>query len=129
MKRKLLILFVGTVLAVAGYGYYSSQPSHIDPQQQSPSQTDTTQHTQTTFTVDGMTCSSCESKLSKSLTSIKGIYSCEADAASGRVDIVYDKEAVSFNKIQEAVESVGYTAKMPKQEGTLQVLDYSIQVK
>ena len=62
----------------------------------------------TTFTVDGMSCGGCVSKVTKELTGIDGVRDVAVDLASGQVAVISDAP-VDQSAFRAAVESAGYT--------------------
>lgn len=62
----------------------------------------------TTFTVDGMSCGGCVSKVTKELSRIDGVRDVAVDLAGGQVAVISDAPA-DLSTFRAAVESAGYT--------------------
>lgn len=60
------------------------------------------------YLVEGMTCSGCERTVSKVVGNIEGVTSSKADLKSSTVSVEYDPSKVTFDKIKNAVNGVGY---------------------
>lgn len=63
---------------------------------------------QTTVTVDGMHCTSCESRIEAALAQIPGVVEARADYVKSQVMIAYDPGLVDLNKIAATIEKLGY---------------------
>jgi len=61
-----------------------------------------------TLAISGMHCASCGSKIEASLSSIAGISSSKVNFALSSVNVVYDPESVSSEKIREGIREAGY---------------------
>jgi len=57
------------------------------------------------FTVEGMTCGSCASKVEKVLTAVPGVTGVAVDVAAGRVTVA---GLASGSAIADAVAAAGY---------------------
>lgn len=57
---------------------------------------------------DGMTCSSCSSKISTALEALKGVAVTEVDVDGGWVVVGYDTKAVKPEALAEKVKSAGF---------------------
>ena len=57
-----------------------------------------------TFIVDGMGGEDCEMLVEKTLKSLAGVRSAEADYLQGIVDVTYDEQAVTPAEMQEALD-------------------------
>jgi copper chaperone CopZ len=60
----------------------------------------------------GMTCSSCSSKITKALESLKGIAASEVDVNGGWVIVGYDTKTVKPDALAEKVTSAGFDSKV-----------------
>ena len=58
--------------------------------------------------VEGMTCSGCERTVSKVVSNIEGVTSAKADFNSSSLAVEFDPAKVSIDKIEQAVNKVGY---------------------
>jgi len=128
MKQKSIILII--IFITLGLGI-----TYISKQQDSPSEPKaakipagvTTQ--KSTFMVEGMTCSGCETTISNAIKKLTGIYDCKVDHNTGEVTVLYDPKETTLREVGNTLSEIGYTAKLPEQKGTLKVLNYSIKVK
>ena len=69
------------------------------------------------FSVKGMTCSSCEMLISEELQDVKGISDITISHKTGQGSLYYDSSFVTGDMIKEAVSKAGYEAElldMPK---------------
>lgn len=64
-----------------------------------------------TLYVDGMTCSACEAKITKSLLAIKGVSHAEAHVQGGRVIVEFDDMLTSLTGMKAAIEKIGYATR------------------
>lgn len=60
------------------------------------------------FLVEGMTCSGCERTVSRVVGNLEGVASSKADLESSTVTVEYDPSKVTIDKIENAVNGVGY---------------------
>lgn len=58
--------------------------------------------------VKGMACTSCSSKVTKTLTSIKGVKKNEVCHLGGHAKIAFDPNVTSQKKLMEAISKLGY---------------------
>ncbi|UJG40432.1 MAG: heavy metal translocating P-type ATPase [Candidatus Heimdallarchaeum aukensis] len=68
------------------------------------------------LTVEGMTCSSCVSRVEKALKSVQGVNSAEVNLLSHQAKVTYDSNLVSLGLLIDAVSSSGYKASLPSKE-------------
>ena len=61
-----------------------------------------------TLSVDGMTCSHCESIVKKAVGSLNGVSSVNVDLADNTVSVQLDPSAVNEQQIRNAIEEKGY---------------------
>jgi copper chaperone CopZ len=61
------------------------------------------------FTVEGMTCESCSSAITDSLTKIDGVEHAEADHVAGTARAIYVSPRVKPELLEAQIESLGYT--------------------
>ncbi len=61
-----------------------------------------------TFTVEQIHCGACEAAISKALTRIEGVRQVEADAASNRVRVLFDENAVGVDQLAARFGEAGY---------------------
>jgi copper chaperone len=63
---------------------------------------------QQTFQVQEIHCGACEDAIRKSLSRIDGVRIVEPDAATNRVEVVYDDAATGPGAIAERLATAGY---------------------
>lgn len=63
---------------------------------------------ETRMTVRGMDCSSCENAVKRSLQRLGGVIRVGADHEADRVDVRFDSEKVSEEKIKERIQAAGF---------------------
>ena len=63
------------------------------------------------LTVEGMSCSHCESCIKKSVGSLNGVDSVNVDLKSKKVAVEFDPERVSIQTIKDTIEDQGYEVK------------------
>ncbi len=61
------------------------------------------------FSVKGMTCTSCERNISQAIHQLDGIVSVSSSYESERVEVEYDKAKTTPKKIEKAITKTGYT--------------------
>lgn len=66
------------------------------------------------MSVDGMTCSACQSNVKKTIKSIYGVTDAEVDLGKKTAFFTYDPQKVKVDSIQKKVNDLGYTAGTPK---------------
>ncbi len=59
--------------------------------------------------VPDMSCRHCEMSVQEALDELDGVERSKADHTTGRVELVYDANGVTDEKLREAVEEAGYT--------------------
>jgi copper chaperone CopZ len=62
------------------------------------------------FRVQGMSCSGCEATMEIALKKLDGVESVKASYDEGRAEISYRPSQVGVQKIQQAIEQLGYKA-------------------
>ncbi len=70
------------------------------------------------FDIQGMACTACQSKVSKALTSVKGVKTNAVCHKSGSAKVAFDPAVTDKKKILSAVKELGYkvSVKMAKAE-------------
>ncbi len=58
-----------------------------------------------------MTCASCEKRVEKAVTQLDGVLTAKASYSGQFVDVEYDEEICSTNKIKAAITGAGYSTK------------------
>ena len=61
-----------------------------------------------TFSVGGMSCSSCANTVERTLSKLEGVESAKVNSSDSSATVVYKPGAVSPDQMKEAVEKVGY---------------------
>ncbi len=61
-----------------------------------------------TFTVEQIHCGACEAAIGKALTRVEGVRQVEADAASNRVRVLFDENAVGVDQLAARLGKAGY---------------------
>lgn len=61
--------------------------------------------------VDGMSCSNCESKVKEALLRLNGVQSVVVDLKLKKVSVEYDDEKVFLDVIKGTIEDQGYDVK------------------
>ena len=64
-----------------------------------------------TLKIEGMTCTSCEMRIENVLKKLEGVVDVKATFSSSSVCVTYDANAVSLDKIIEAIEKLHYRVK------------------
>ncbi|KAG2573888.1 hypothetical protein PVAP13_7KG284700 [Panicum virgatum] len=68
------------------------------------------------FSVSGMTCAACAGSVEKAVKRLPGIHDAAVDVIGGRAQVVFYPAFVSENIITEAIEDVGFEAKLIDEE-------------
>ncbi|HKN56192.1 MAG TPA: heavy-metal-associated domain-containing protein [Amycolatopsis sp.] len=63
--------------------------------------------TETTYTVEGMTCAHCAGSVREEVGELAGVRSVDVDVASGRVTVV-SEGPLAADAVAEAVTEAGY---------------------
>ncbi|MCR5556547.1 MAG: sulfite exporter TauE/SafE family protein [Butyrivibrio sp.] len=58
--------------------------------------------------IDGMTCISCQTKIEKALSSVKGVTKAKVNYSQGTADVEYDENKTDEKKLIQAVEKLDY---------------------
>jgi Cu+-exporting ATPase len=66
--------------------------------------------------ITGMTCASCANRIERSLNEVDGV-TAAVNYATERASVEYDRATVAPEQLVDAVESVGYGAVLPAEEG------------
>jgi copper chaperone len=66
----------------------------------------------TTLRSQDLNCPSCVSKIESKLQSIDGVSEATVHFSTGRIVVEHDRNQVKAEDLVEAVEQVGYTAKV-----------------
>lgn len=60
------------------------------------------------LTIEGMTCSSCESAIKKSVKKLNGIKDIQPNHKTGKGTVKFDEKQVSINDVIKSIEKLGY---------------------
>jgi copper chaperone len=61
-----------------------------------------------TLNVEGMSCNHCVKAIEGSVGALNGISSVKVDLKASKVDVEYNPQDVSLDKIKEEIEDQGY---------------------
>ncbi len=67
------------------------------------------------FTIKGMTCASCEEHVHHELNKLSGIVNSNASYKNGNAVIEFDNSKINVAKIEEAINSTGYSVTAKKE--------------
>ena len=59
--------------------------------------------------VPDMSCGHCELSVQEALDELDGVEKAKADHTKGEVELTYDADRVTEEKLQEAIDEAGYT--------------------
>ena len=62
--------------------------------------------------VSGMTCGHCQMKVEQALKGVNGVYTAIVDLKDGEVEVDFNDDAVTSDRLIQAVEKAGYGAKL-----------------
>lgn len=62
-----------------------------------------------TLRVSDMSCGHCEMSVQEALDGLDGVERSKADHTTGKVELVYDENRITDEKLRETVEEAGYT--------------------
>ncbi|MEF2094535.1 copper chaperone CopZ [Bacillus sp. CFBP9009] len=61
-----------------------------------------------TLNVSGMSCGHCVNAVEGNVGKLEGVESVKVHLDAGKVDVAFDKEKVSLEKIKETIDDQGY---------------------
>ncbi|MGG3558737.1 copper chaperone CopZ [Peribacillus frigoritolerans] len=61
-----------------------------------------------TLNVSGMSCGHCVNAVEGNVGKLVGVESVKVHLETGKVDVAFDKEKVSLEKIKETIDDQGY---------------------
>ncbi|CAK6473249.1 copper chaperone CopZ [Peribacillus castrilensis] len=61
-----------------------------------------------TLNVSGMSCGHCVNAVEGNVGKLAGVESVKVHLETGKVDVAFDKEKVSLEKIKETIDDQGY---------------------
>lgn len=81
--------------------------------------------------ITGMTCSSCVSKIEKSVLKLTGVVSCTVALTTSKGKIKYNAEQIGPRTICEAISNLGFEASVvtPHNRGTTNYLEHKEEIK
>ena len=62
-----------------------------------------------TLRVPDMSCGHCEMSVREALGELEGVEAVRADHTTGEVELIYERDNVTDETLQEAIEEAGYT--------------------
>lgn len=62
----------------------------------------------TTLNVQGMSCGHCVKAVEGSVGALKGVSTVKVDLKAAKVDVEYNSQEVSLDKIKETIDDQGY---------------------
>jgi P-type Cu+ transporter len=68
------------------------------------------------FPIEGMTCTSCVARITRSVRKLEGVASVKVDLATGSATVAYDPAQTSLVAVGEAVERAGYKPRLSEAE-------------
>jgi copper chaperone len=80
--------------------------------QTAAAQVDEADGTKVVLNVEGMTCGSCSTKLSKTMVEVDGVTAAAFDYQTGEAKIAFVEGKVDVDALIKAIEDAGYTAKV-----------------
>jgi copper chaperone len=64
-----------------------------------------------TLNVQGMSCGHCVKAVEGSVGDLNGVSSVKVDLKAAKVDVVFNQQDVSLDKIKETIDDQGYDVK------------------
>ncbi|MEH7417592.1 copper chaperone CopZ [Neobacillus drentensis] len=64
-----------------------------------------------TLNVSGMSCGHCVKAVEGSVGELQGVKKVSVDLSNGKVDVEFDTNLVSLDKIKETIDDQGYDVK------------------
>ena len=68
------------------------------------------------FDIKGMTCAACQAHVQKAVDSLDGITSCNVNLLSNNMEVEYNENVLSDERIIQAVSDAGYEAVLPNEK-------------
>ena len=65
-----------------------------------------------TFSIDGMDCADCATKLEKGIRKLTGVREAQVNFTAAKLKVVYDKTLLDVNQIVKVVSGFGYSAEI-----------------
>ena len=60
------------------------------------------------FILQGVSCSSCVTKIEKTLSSLKGVHSIQLNFATSKLQLQFDSKSISLDEIKKKLIELGY---------------------
>lgn len=107
MQSKLFLVIITVFAAVMlTFPYYS----HVFYDNEVSGTSINAEHAQKSeFTIDGMTCESCEEHVTHEILQLEGIGTVDVSYDKGNAVVEFDKNKTNENEITKAINSTGYT--------------------
>lgn len=107
MQSKLFLVIITVFAAVMlTFPYYS----HVFYDNEVSGTSINAEHAQKSeFTIDGMTCESCEEHVTHEILQLEGIGTVDVSYDKGNAVVQFDKNKTNENEITKAINSTGYT--------------------
>ncbi|KHF40422.1 heavy metal translocating P-type ATPase [Halalkalibacter okhensis] len=67
-----------------------------------------------TFSIRGMTCAACSSRVEKGIKRMDGIYDVHVNLATERASVTFDRAKTSLQQVTEKIEKLGYEVQVLK---------------
>jgi mercuric ion transport protein len=67
------------------------------------------------FTINGMTCASCEEHVNHEVNKLTGIISSNASYENGKADVEFDNSKTNIAEIEKAINTTGYSVTNKKE--------------
>lgn len=64
---------------------------------------------QVVFTVEGMTCESCSTAITETLSKLEGVEQASADHVAGSAEAVFVRTEATVEQLSAEIEGLGYT--------------------
>lgn len=61
-----------------------------------------------TLNVKGMSCGHCVNSIERSVGSLEGVEQVKVHLETGKVDVAFNQEKVTIDKIKETIDDQGY---------------------
>jgi copper ion binding protein len=118
MTKKISVFKTGVTLLlliiVFGTSSCAQQPKRAE-QTRAKEQTKTVVMQKVKMSVDGMTCSACQSNVKKTIKSFDGVSDVDVSLEKRFAYFSYDPQKVKVENIQKAVNDKGYAAGKPQE--------------
>ena len=79
------------------------------------------------FTITGMTCAACSSRIEKVLNKMDGVASANVNLALETATVMYNPATLTIGEIENKVEKIGYVAELKKEKEEIDHREVAIQ--